>query len=249
VAISIDHGALAPQSDWERQADRVAGLLEKFGMANVVETGARYLLDPRHKHQPTLISVDPEARAVRRRFLEHAIRCAARLGSRCVSLWSGTALDQAPCEELWGRLVGELARLCDYAEQHRVVLGFEPEPGMFVATLRDFECLLGKFDHPRLGLTLDIGHLYCQNEEPIEKHIVRWASRLVNVHIEDSRRGVHEHLMFGEGEIDFRRVVAGFDAARYSGPIHVELSRHSHEAPHAARRAYQFLMELWNRSP
>ncbi|GIW96546.1 MAG: xylose isomerase [Pirellulaceae bacterium] len=249
VAISIDHGVLAPQSDWQRQADSVARLLEEFRMASVIETGARYLLDPRHKHQPTLVSVDPEARAVRRRLVEHAIRCAARLGSRCVSLWSGTALDRAPCEELWGRLVGELAKLCDYAERHQVVLGFEPEPGMFVATMRDFEQLLERIDHPRLGLTLDIGHLYCQNEEPIEAYIVRWAPRLVNVHIEDARRGVHEHLMFGEGEIDFRRVLAGFRQAQYAGPIHVELSRHSHEAPQAARQAFQFLMKLWNGSP
>ena len=33
--------------------------------------------------------------------------------------------------------------------------------------------------------------------------IERWKHVLWNVHIEDMRRGVHEHLMFGEGEINF----------------------------------------------
>ena len=30
---------------------------------------------------------------------------------------------------------------------------------------------------------------------------------LWNVHIEDMRTGVHDHLMFGEGEIDFAEVL------------------------------------------
>jgi L-ribulose-5-phosphate 3-epimerase len=30
----------------------------------------------------------------------------------------------------------------------------------------------------------------------------------------------------------------------YSGGVHVELSRHSHEGPEAARRAFEFLRHL-----
>ena len=43
---------------------------------------------------------------------------------------------------------------------------------------------------------------------PIAGVIRQWADRLVNVHIEDMRAGVHDHLMFGEGEIDFPPVIA-----------------------------------------
>ena len=35
---------------------------------------------------------------------------------------------------------------------------------------------------------------------------------LVHVQIEDMRRGVHEHLEFGEGEIDFAPVLAALTA-------------------------------------
>jgi sugar phosphate isomerase/epimerase len=74
--------------------------------------------------------------------------------------------------------------------------------------------------------------------------IRRWGPRLVNVHIEDMRPGVHEHLMFGDGQVDFPLVLAAFSEARYSGGLHVELSRHSHEGPEAARHAYQYLTPL-----
>jgi sugar phosphate isomerase/epimerase len=59
------------------------------------------------------------------------------------------------------------------------------------------------------------------------------------------RRGVHEHLMFGEGEIDFPPVLEALAAAGYSGGVYVELSRHSHQAPDAARQAWEFLRSIF----
>ena len=75
--------------------------------------------------------------------------------------------------------------------------------------------------------------------------IRRFAPRLVNVHLEDMRAGRHEHLMFGEGEIDFPPIFRALAEVGYSGGVHVELSRHSHEGPSAARRAMDCLQEFW----
>jgi sugar phosphate isomerase/epimerase len=50
--------------------------------------------------------------------------------------------------------------------------------------------------------------------------------------------------MFGEGEMDFPPIIKAFRQANYRGGIHVELSRHSHEGPIAAQRAYDFLSPL-----
>jgi sugar phosphate isomerase/epimerase len=58
------------------------------------------------------------------------------------------------------------------------------------------------------------------------------------------RAGVHEHLMFGEGEIDFPPVIAALAEIGYDGPFSVELSRHSHQGPQAAQQAYNFLRPL-----
>ena len=76
---------------------------------------------------------------------------------------------------------------------------------------------------------------------PIADQLRRWHDRLWNVHIEDMRRGVHDHLMFGEGEIDFGEVMNGLREIGYEGGVHVELSRHSHNAVETARQALQFL--------
>ena len=100
-------------------------------------------------------------------------------------------------------------------------------------------------NHPALGLTLDVGHLLCLGEVPLSETIADYPGRLVNVHIEDMRAGIHEHLMFGEGEIEFAPVLSALAARGYRGGVHVELSRHSHDAPHAAARAFAFLQPLF----
>ena len=48
--------------------------------------------------------------------------------------------------------------------------------------------------------------------------------------------------MFGEGEMNFTEVFDALGEIAYSGPVHVELSRHSHNAVQAAQQAYTFLM-------
>jgi L-ribulose-5-phosphate 3-epimerase len=55
------------------------------------------------------------------------------------------------------------------------------------------------------------------------------------------RKGAHDHLMFGEGEIDFGPVLRTLDETGYRGGVHVELSRHSHAAVRTAEKALAFL--------
>src|SRR5205807_1621542 len=139
------------------------------------------------------------------------------------------------------RLVSFCRELSDYAAAHRVRLAFEPEPGMFIDTMDRFEELFHRVNHPAFGLTLDIGHLHCQGEVPIAEHLKKWRDVLWNVHIEDMRRGVHEHLIFGEGEMDFGTVLKTLEETGYEGGVFVELSRHSHDAVETARQALAFL--------
>jgi sugar phosphate isomerase/epimerase len=168
------------------------------------------------------------------------------LGSDCVSLWSGRLLADVPRSTALAWLVEGLRRTLEYAAAKHVTIGFEPEPDMLIDSMSRWEELLAQPGMEDLCLTLDVGHLHCQGEGPIDAAIQRWAPRLVNVHIEDMRAGVHEHLMFGEGEIDFPAVLRGLSSARYVGGVHVELSRHSHEGPFAAQKAYDFLTGVLN---
>jgi sugar phosphate isomerase/epimerase len=241
VALTLDHHHLDPLAPGlaARTAD-LARRLDALGLSVVIETGARYLLDRWHKHEPTLLSDDGRERRVE--FLRRAVAVSADLGAQAVSFWAGVrppALDPATA---WGRLVAGCAEVVSAADRAGVVLGFEPEPGMLVEDLDGYGRLAAALGHPAtLGLTLDIGHCRCLEPYPVPECVRRAGDRLVNVQIDDMRRGTHEHLEFGSGEIDFPPVLAALQEVGYRGLVAVELPRHSHDAPGVARRSLQFL--------
>jgi L-ribulose-5-phosphate 3-epimerase len=245
VAITVDHHCLDPSSrDFRSQVAQMRALLESLELRCVIESGARYLLDPHRKHQPTLLSPTAAERTVRLQFLQQCVDLAAALNADAVSFWSGTPIDAAAEDVLRSRLTDGCRWLTDIAEHRGVKLAFEPEPGMFVETCNQFARLMEAVASPRFGVTLDIGHVHCLGDGGIADHIRQFASRLYNVHIEDMRPGVHEHLRFGEGTIDFPPVIAALRETGYAGGLHVELSRDSHRAPEALAESFAFLSRL-----
>jgi len=245
VALTIDYHCLNPYDPATgQQTIAVRNLLQQRGLRCVIETGARFLLDPWRKHQPTLLSDSLDGRRRRMAFLRSAIDLAAALQADAVSFWSGSPDVPASGEVLLDRLVGACRELCVYAADRGMRLAFEPEPGMFIDTMAKYADLHRRVAHPAFGLTLDIGHLYCLGEGPVAPHVRRWKDWLWNVHIEDMRRGVHDHLMFGEGDIDFEEAAGALAEIGYRGGVHVELSRHSHDAVQTARRSLELLERL-----
>ena len=245
IAITVDHLLLSPTAPrLAEQRAAVRRIISDRGLRSVIESGARFLLDPRIKHHPTLLSHDSCERQRRIDFNAYCIELAAELGSDCVSLWSGSK--PAGCEDgqALDRLAEGLNSLLEIARGSGVCLAFEPEPGMFIDTMSKFSRLLQWLGHDELKLTLDIGHLFCQGEVPIADQIVRWQEHIRNVHIEDMKAGVHQHLMFGDGDIHFPPVLRSLQQVGYRGGLHIELSRHSHEGTAAAQRAFDFLQPL-----
>lgn len=247
VAITLDAGALDPYSEpstLDRQVGEVREALDRREMARVVETGARYLLNPRLKHDPTLMDPDPERRALRIDFLRRSIDLAVAIGAEAVSFWSGKVPDVVDEDAGLSRLVEALRPVIDHAEYAGMPIAFEPEPGMFIDTLDRFTRLDERVRHPLFDLTIDLGHVHCSAEGDIPTLIRQWGPRIRNLHIEDMVVGVHEHLMFGEGTMDFPPIFQALHAIGYAGGVHVELSRHSHMGVEAVQASSAFLQPM-----
>src|SRR5687768_11435193 len=111
IALTLDQHTLNPfEDDLDQELDELQRRLKWHGFRSVIETGARFLLDPRIKHEPTLVSPSAWDRARRIEFLCRAIDIAKRLGSDCVSFWSGVVRDGAEEDEVWKRLVEGVQR-------------------------------------------------------------------------------------------------------------------------------------------
>jgi len=243
VAITPDANHLHPDHTSDAQLRATRALLERLGLAVVIETGARYVLDPRRKQRPTLIEVDAEGRARRLEFLERCARIAVALGGDTISLWSGVLADDVNGEDAWRHLADGVRQLYERIKPLGVQIAFEPEPGHLVNSLADWERLRDAAALPDFGLTLDVGHVPCTESISAGDAIRKYGAALRTVHLDDSKNGVHEHLQIGDGSLDWADIMRALREVKFTGIASVELSRHSHAAPEAARIAIERLVK------
>ncbi|MEM7305245.1 MAG: sugar phosphate isomerase/epimerase family protein [Planctomycetota bacterium] len=247
VALTPDVGLLDPFGLRPGEVAELRAAADDLGLALAIETGARFVLDARRKHFPTLLEDAPADRARRVDFLSRCVDLAAELGAETVSFWAGCApggqvgdaAEGGADEELWERLCEGAARVLTHARGTGVRLGFEPEPGMFLERPAGYRELCGRLGAAgdALGLCLDVGHLLCTGDLPVGDVIRAHAAELVMVHLDDIRGGVHEHRMFGEGELDLAETLGALLEVGYPGLAAVELSRDSHRGAAAAEEA------------
>ena len=244
IAFTLDYNTVEPfAANAIARARELGKMAQDLGLNLVIETGARFLLDPRRKHQPTLISKQASDRKKRVDFLLRCAELGLAMGSNTLSFWSGKPDFEAAEDSYWQLLIEQCVLISKQVENSGMQIAFEPEPGMFIDTMDKFEQLHKAISHSKFGLTLDIGHLECMNEMPLLPHLEKWSSVLWNIHLEDMRRGVHDHLPPGEGLIDFGKVFEGLNEIKYEGGVHWELSRHSHDAVETARKCRQFMQK------
>jgi ribosomal protein S12 methylthiotransferase accessory factor len=227
VALTLDvahHDPFAPELPGRSAA--LCRRLDGLGLGSVVETGARFLLDPRRKHHPTLVSADAGDRARRIAFLKTCVDVAADLGSEAVSFWAGVpAADRTTS---WSWLVDGVTEVVGYAADSGVSCAFEPEPGMLVDDCDDWARLAAAV--PGLTLALDTGHCIVSGRWAPDDAVRAFASQLGVVAIEDMPRGRHEHRAPGEGDMDLPAVLAALRDVGHGGLISLELSRDAHRA-------------------
>lgn len=242
VALTLDHHHLDPMEDgWERRAEALARDLAARRLGAVVETGARFLLDPRQKHEPTLLTASPEGRARRVAFLRRAVDIGAMLGAEAVSFWAGVPRPGVDRDVAAAWLRDGVARVLEHAEARGVVAALEPEPGMLVETLDDWIDL--SRDLPALTLALDLGHCLVTGEREPPAAVREFAASIGTVAIEDMRRGDHTHLPFGEGDMDIPACLGALEEVGFPGLVCVELSRESHRADTMVPRSLAWLKE------
>jgi sugar phosphate isomerase/epimerase len=242
VALTLDHHHLDPFApELTQRADRLSSRLSRLGLGVVLETGARFLLDPRRKHEPTLVTPDPEARSLRLDFLYRALEVGAATGAEAVSFWSGIPWPGDDPGEAWRRLVEGVGLVCERASELGVTAAFEPEPGMLVETPDGYTRLAAEVEG--LSLALDTGHCLVTGDRAPERAVREFAGSLGTVSVEDMVRGVHEHRPFGEGDVDLPAVLGALAEVGFGRLVCVELSRESHRAHEAIPESLAALRE------
>jgi len=123
----------------------------------------------------------------------------------------------------------------------------EPEPGLLIESTEQYLAFAERIQSPHLGLNFDIGHMYCVGEDPAHS-IRRLARHIRHVHLEDiAATRVHQHLIPGEGAIDFTEVLAALREVNYRGWVTIELYPYVSDPDLAATTALARIAPLLER--
>ncbi len=240
VALTIDVHSLNPfDKEIDNNIKIVKSKLDEHSLVCVIETGARYILNPWKKHYPTLLEDSDDK--IRYNFLIKCMDIAKSLGSSIVSFWSGALPEGLSRENGIDKIVNSCKELVIEADKRNLKLALEPEPDMLISTISDFLVVKQAVSSPTLGLTLDVGHLYCNDEGDFREIVSKVKNCVYNIHIEDANIRRHEHLFFGDGIIDFDYVLYVLREFNIKAPLNVELSSHSRDVVNVAKASLDFL--------
>ncbi|HKJ86649.1 MAG TPA: sugar phosphate isomerase/epimerase [Spirochaetia bacterium] len=147
-----------------------------------------------------------------------------------VFVFSGRRSDKhADSDIAWRSLVARTRRLVEAAEANDVKLALEAEPGFICGTSAELRRLIDEIGSPALGCNMDIGHAFLCDPDPIAA-IHDLGDRILHAHVENMRRGVHDHRLPSDGDMDLARFLGALTATGFTGVAALDLYGYDYEA-------------------
>ena len=171
---------------------------------------------------------------------QEAIKLVPAFGAN-ILIFSG-ATKRSGSEEEWLRMVARTQDLVWLAEDSGVVLAQEFEPGFIVGSTSDLLKLFEEIPSENLVANLDLGHVFLCDPEPLES-IRQLGSKIIHGHVENMARGIHNHLLPQEGDIDLQSYLIELASVGFDGALALDLYRYDYEA--IAPETIAFLRSIW----
>ena len=136
-----------------------------------------------------------------------------------------------------------IEKILPHAEKKKVKILIEPEPGLLLENSKQFLEFIKNFNSKYLKLNFDMGHFYCVNEDP-SLLIMQLGEYIEHFHMADIKNRVHNHLIPGLGDIDFKKVFKAIKEISYDGFITLELYPYKENPVEAATLSFEYLQTL-----
>jgi sugar phosphate isomerase/epimerase len=213
-------GPSLPETISPADAARVAAAHRTRGLEMVAVSGTYNMAHP-----------DPARRAEGARRLRALIAVAPALGTRVVTLCTGTrdpddmwrAHPDNAGAAAWADMLESVASAVAAAEAAGVVVVAEPERGNVVRDARAARSLLDRIGSPALRIVIDAANLLPPDRLPDQRRILEEAFELLGsdlalAHAKDVRPD-GAVVAAGRGGVDYPRYLALLRAAGFAGPL------------------------------
>jgi len=175
---------------------------------------------------PTGINpISPEA-AVRKRSVEHLIRCvetSIELGATllCGPLYApiGYLPSHRPSQDEWTWAVEAFVAVCEELRSNNLTISIEPvnrSETFFLRTAGGAKAFCEAIGDPRVGVTIDTFHANIE-EENIAHAISSLGTKLRHLHMSENNRG-----LLGSGHVGFKEIIEVLKLTEYHGFLMIE---------------------------
>ncbi len=176
------------------------------------------LLLSREPHVPGIASLDEHGRRLKLEAILQSMRVAGHLGAPHITLTTGYPEVDLPRQlEIFGEVLLKLVE----AKPLGLKILIEQEPEHIIHSTGQLLELAGR--HPgEVFATFDVGHSQVEGED-VAASVESLGSIIRNLHLEDIKDGVHRHLLYGDGDIDFPAIFSALRKIGYVGDITPDL--------------------------
>ncbi|MCP1110397.1 TIM barrel protein [Ohessyouella blattaphilus] len=150
-------------------------------------------------------------------------------------------------EEVKKLFIENMCILSEYAEKIGQTIILEPVTpyeGTIIVSADDVKWALDQVDSPRFKCMVDLAAPFTYGE-PLCNYFEKMGEDVKHIHFVDCEKTSEDHLIPGDGEMDFARIVKYLKEVEYQGYLSLELfSRYADESDYSAERGYQVIRNL-----
>ena len=243
VEIMCDRPHLYPPDYDEKNLTRLKTLIDDQGL-KVTNLNSFTLFAVGDTYLPSWIEPREERREIR---IQHTLQClkvADFFGCKNISVPPGGPVGEISREKAMTLFHRGLERVAPLAQELDIKILVEPEPDLLMENTREFKEFIVDVKSPAIGLNFDIGHFFCAGEDPrvAFEELFEWIG---HVHLEDiAPDRVHNHLILGQGAIQFTEIFQTMLRLGYQGDVSLELYPYVDAPEEAGRESLEYLQTL-----
>jgi len=205
--------------------ERLKNVLDNFSMLRSVHVGGLYDAEK--------FALAEEERTKMQEQIRYGIKLSKEISSTLVSIHPpffavGKSIDQEIRLEARRCFLQLIRKEADFANRNGIKMALESfcyYPFIF-EDLHDFVQFVSTFPSHKLGVLLDLGHLY-QARISLPEAVGLFKDKLLDMHVHDAtleqdfRKATH--LPIGKGEMDFQEIINILREAGYDGWLTLEI--------------------------
>ena len=187
---------------------------------------AKYSIIPYSVHTPihsrwSISSLDEDLRFTALREIKECIECVSPLGIEIAVVHMGGAYQREDEELQLEKSVNSLLRLLEFSYPKGIKLAVENGvPGILGDKLEHMERLCELLPE-EIGFCIDTGHAY--NAGILDSIFKSLGGRIKHLHLQDTFFGEDAHLIPGEGELPWEKIMLQLSKIDYSGLLLLEI--------------------------